>query len=325
MIRKAIIILFNIGLAASPWLNYPVLLCISYLSLILATILAAYSGYLKLGSPWVVTPLLIIAVSYLAFATDSLFLLPWCFLLYMVAVSLKGELLKWQAISVIIVTFVQVLASILNGYNHDALPLYKNIAPAVLTLTALAVPLNWRRFISVFWIVGMFFTGSDEGLVAIAFLSITFLFKRDWLIITPVVVLLCLLFVLTPVGITQKIWGSSHAWQTVKAQTINTETTFDTTRLEGYQKALNNLKITGQSPGPGEVPIHNLPLFLAYNYGIFAGLAWLFLIGFALWKSRFSYLFVAIIAFSLFDHLLIDQLPAFTFALMGLIEGENNG
>ncbi len=64
--------------------------------------------------------------------------------------------------------------------------------------------------------------------------------------------------------------------------------------------------------------VHNVPFLIVDQVGPFASLAWLFVVGYCLIKTRWKYAWLAVISLSLFDHYLWTQVAPWVWVLVGV-------
>jgi hypothetical protein len=86
-------------------------------------------------------------------------------------------------------------------------PMNYDIAPILIIFTLIA-PKNWRWWMSVVAVVGLFFSGSEIGLVAIAIVVLVLLVRRDWSskILLPIIALVVCFLVSIPTGVFHDLW-----------------------------------------------------------------------------------------------------------------------
>ena len=65
-------------------------------------------------------------------------------------------------------------------------------------------------------------------------------------------------------------------------------------------------------------PVHNVPLIIMDQIGPVAALAWLFMVIMLTVKTKWKYAWIAVLAMSVFDHYLWDQLGGWVYLLAGL-------
>ena len=108
--------------------------------------------------------------------------------------------------------------------------------------------------------------------------------------------------------------------ESVDGQTIAVEANWDN-RWSAITESFNDVKVFGHGYQPDNVKwqtIHNIPVRVLWELGVFGLLAWLGLIIYGLWKTSWKYAFIAVVAAGLFDHFMWTQLTPFFFALLGV-------
>ena len=209
------------------------------------------------------------------------------------------------------------------------------ISAAYVLLGAALYRGRWHIPIIALSLVAVFISGAPEGILAFAFLGVVAVIKRDWgkrllFAVVPLVIIAAVWFGL---GWGQQLYN--YSVRVAQGQTIvhggipENSTDFiapDTTglievdtsafwwRVTVIRNALNSLKPLGEGYNLTEFTtktVHNVPLIIVQQLGypgILAGLAWLFVSLWMLIKTGNKYLWVLILAFSLFDHAMWDQL-----------------
>lgn len=185
-------------------------------------------------------------------------------------------------------------------------------------------------------VLAMFLTGSEEAVFVLAVMLIVILARRDWSkrMLYPVATLAVVLIICTPPGITQLLYGQtlqkvvdiSSLWNQPVAAS-ETVPVYDqvntalTNRLDYYKMAITTVTPLGHGYEPGLAEthtVHNVPLLIIYQIGPVAAVAWLWIMGYGLWKTRWKYAFTAILALSVFDHYIWTQLAPYWWVLVGV-------
>lgn len=92
-------------------------------------------------------------------------------------------------------------------------------------------------------------------------------------------------------------------------------------RVRTWKAALNNIKPFGNGYNMTafyELIPHNIPLIIVHQVGILAALAWLFVVGYCLVKTKYRYAFVGVLGLGLLDHYLWTQVAPWWWALVGV-------
>ncbi len=218
------------------------------------------------------------------------------------------------------------------------------ISAAYVLLGAALYRGRWQMPIIALSLVTVFISGAPEGILAICALGVVVIIRRDWgkrllLAVTPFVVVVVVWFGL---GWGQQLYD--YAFRVVQGQTIvhggvpensagfltedNTDLiAVDNTavewRLTVARYALQNLKPLGDGYNLTAFTtktVHNVPLIIVQQLGypgILAGLAWLVVSLWMLIKTEHKYLWAIILAYSLFDHSMWDQLGAIWWLAAG--------
>jgi hypothetical protein len=239
-LRKYVIgiglVFFVIHNPNQPFINYAFLPWIGIALLVAAIASVPFKKFKKigLGSRWVWVSLLVLCFAIAASGmaqylrgevTLSRGLAPlastliW-FGLYMVA-RLDGEGIgKPVAIAVIIEAASTTISAFATGGVRNGgivSPTNYDIATAVLVFGTFIAPRKWQWWLSSIAIVGLFFTGAEEGMVAIGATSLVILMVRDWhwKTLVPISALIMCLMVATPLGITQRLYIGVNSIQAV--------------------------------------------------------------------------------------------------------------
>jgi len=95
-------------------------------------------------------------------------------------------------------------------------------------------------------------------------------------------------------------------------------------RLAVIKEAMTNIKPVGEGyylTAFVHDTVHNVPLIIVQQLGypgILAGLAWLWICGYCLVKTRWRYAWVLILSLSIFDHFIWTQLAPYWWVLIGV-------
>jgi len=206
---------------------------------------------------------------------------------------------------------------------------------------------RWLLFIPV--IIALYFTGAEEALLVGIILGIAVCIRRDIgrrLLVIPVGIIL--LFVVTlPFGIPQELYKRfpdrvGAIEQSVKTNDENNgvlvvEIEYNNLyeslnfasgrRLEIYKRVIENIEPFGHGYYVTEfggiekrIP-HNVPLIIVDQVGPLAAVAWLWVTGFMVVKTRWKYLFIGILAMSILDHAIWTQAAPWWWAAVGIASG----
>jgi hypothetical protein len=92
-------------------------------------------------------------------------------------------------------------------------------------------------------------------------------------------------------------------------------------RWTGWKRATQNISWLGHGYELTEFnfyTVHNVPLIVADQIGPIAALAWLFTVVACLVKTRWKYLFVAVLALSMLDHLVWTMFAPWLPVMLGI-------
>ncbi len=317
-------LLTNLGLILIPMrYEQTVATAIGMAILLCATILLLRKRKWSLGSKYIYIPLIVITASAIISSctwTDkllSIILLG----IYILGVNsgtkstrLLGFAVTAGCISVVISSLV---LSERSGGIYSPNP---NLAVGAIVMGTILFRHKYQWLLVAVALVGLSFTGAEEALVAVGILGLVTLVRRDWSkkILIPVGIIVIGLVLCIPLGTTQQIWSNTPT--RIEAAAHGDLNVATTGRLEAYGLAINNIRPLGHGYDPLNVhtsSIHNVPLRIMYELGPIAALAWLWIIGYGLIKSKAKYIFVAILALSLFDHFLWTSLNTYMYFAIG--------
>ena len=209
-----------------------------------------------------------------------------------------------------------------------------------------------KWWITLLVCIALFFTGAPEMIFVVGVIGLAVLIKRDFskdmFKIVGIVLLIAGLWAIP--GYTQDIYSLSGDKlgalnEAITGQNTSPEfldnselyqgTFVDTTqssrlrriinytfsgRIEVMEKAIKNISFFGHGYnvlGFTTKTVHNLPLIIVDQIGILAGIAWLWLTLYHLVKSKWNYLWIAIIALSIWDHYLWTQICFYWWVALG--------
>lgn len=221
-------------------------------------------------------------------------------------------------------------------YNYDIVVGYVLLGAAVIVT-------RYQWIIASASLVIMFLTGSPEGLFAVVILGVSIIIRRDWgkKLVYAVIPLIVIAGIWFSVGWGQQLYG--YAIGIVKGEILplNVSTAFTEqnphietlTGIEKYgvigfrfhviDEALKNIKLLGEGYMVTDFQwntVHNVPLILVQQIGypgIVAGLAWLWVTCFSIYKSKGNYAVVLLLALSVFDHYIWTQIAPFWWVVIG--------
>ena len=186
-----------------------------------------------------------------------------------------------------------------------------------------------RWWLAPIVLVGLYFTGSPEALFVGGVLGVVVLVRQDWSKRLALVVacLVGIVALTVPFGIPQQLY--SYAWGLISAgwlalgftgterdALLNVATghrwleywVLSPIRPLGYGYNINNFYYG--------IP-HNVVLIIIEQVGVVAAIAWVWVVGWGVWKSKWKYAWVAIIALSFWDHYVWTQMGLYLWCLAG--------
>ena len=180
-------------------------------------------------------------------------------------------------------------------------------------------------------LVAICLSGSPEGVFVLGVMAIAVLWRRDWnrkliFAVSPVVIVGALYFGL---GHGQKLY--SYALEIVQdvavveqVPMIDGERAAIGYRIWVIKEAMANIKPLGEGYNITAFRkgiVHNVPLVIVQQLGwagILAGMAWLWVSVWCLVRTRWKYVWVMVLALSVFDHYIFTQLAPFYWAIVGV-------
>jgi hypothetical protein len=225
-----------------------------------------------------------------------------------------------ETISIIVYSFTHSFApngGLLSPTNYD-------IACGLLIIGAI-VSYSQRQWI---WCgiaaLGVLFTGAPEGYFAIVVLLIAILVRKDWskklLYIT--IPLACIVMFAAFTELSHYTYWTANLINDAPqhmADGTYYENTF-TGRIRVIGESLQDFKLFGNGYTITEFSpqtVHNVPLVIVQQVGIFAALAWLFVTFYMVIKSKWKYIWIIIICLSIFDHYLWTQVAPWWWVILG--------
>ncbi len=324
-----------------------------------------YRSRLSLGSRWVYIPLIIISLSIIIaglirFLDDSklmyfisnIILALYFFSAYLIARLLGKEIFRPFAAIIIIETIATiVINSFINyGYPLGGLVSNYNIATAILVLGTILYSFRGQWIISFIAVVGLFFNGAEEGILAIGIMFIAMIIRRDLSkkVLIPIgLVIIITLLGLYPFGYTKMLYAApidkvsvvvfdkhdieAEGWLETQHPELTDENIFGDDlnyilhyRVEFLTEGLKNLKPMGTGYilipiDKVDHPIYNIPLVIVQQVGILAAIAWLVVMIYCLIKSKWKYALIMVIGLGIFDNFLFCQLGALWWVIIGVI------
>lgn len=194
---------------------------------------------------------------------------------------------------------------------------------------------------------GVFATGGEEGVFIAVLLGLAALARRDISrkMLLPLGTVVGLVVILWPLGVPQSLYSPISGRVAAVSRSLAGEsdgalgalngvgsmTDLDTAsggRASVYRAALERIRPVGNGyyltdfgmPGDSTERdnVHNVPLMIMDQVGPAAALAWLWVCGFMLVKSRWRYMFIGILAMSVLDHALWTQAAPWWWVAVGV-------
>lgn len=169
-------------------------------------------------------------------------------------------------------------------------------------------------------LAGLLLTRAPVAFILIAFLGVTMLWRRDYnryiIIALAITGALFLVFWFGVLG-----GGGEERLSQVLGGTDN----WGDGRLPAYQRALEEVSFFGHGFDrysyqlqTGDVVVHQMPLIIVDQIGVLPALAWLFITGYLLYRSRYPYIWAAVLAFSALDYMLWTLFGYWWWAIVGV-------
>lgn len=237
-------------------------------------------------------------------------------------------------------------------------PTNYDMATGLLVFATVVSVVKGQWILTSIAIIGLFLTGADEAIFACAVLALFIVLRRDFSkkLLLPIGTLIILITVTFSAGIMQRLYFPAvEKIATVKEVVEDTpageildniipdkvieyiQPAAIVTNEEGGGKDVMLNEATGKrwiehwslSPirpfgygynvnnfYPGI--IHNLPLIIVEQIGIIGALAWLFVVGYCLFKTKWRYAWIGLLSLCVFDHFIWTQAAVWFPALVGV-------
>lgn len=301
---------------------------------------------ITLGSKWLWMPLAVIAISIAASdiwqyaignktvmeTLATILFAAFLFELYLAARILGQELFKPFSIAVVIVALSAIPYALMVGGKTGGLasPTNYDMGAGLLIFGVLVSGLRHRWWLLTVALVGLMFMGAEEGYFALVVLGITMLIRRDfsWKMIIPASMVGIGILFLAAVGhlgavIEPTIEKVDKVAMAMEADGIERSQLLD--EATGFRWVthwhLSPIKPFGYGYNTNAfyegIP-HNVILIIIEQVGIIAAIAWLFVVGYCLIKTKWKYAFIGVLALSVFDHYIWTQVAPWIWALTGV-------
>lgn len=207
--------------------------------------------------------------------------------------------------------------------------LFENNYDIVVGYILLGVALFVHRYQWIFAslaLLSMFICGAPEGVFVIVVLTLVILFRRDWSkrLIWAVIPIFVVGVIFFSIGYGQDLYGYTAKIMRSEPMTELAGETADSYRWLRIKEALTDIKPLGEGynlTAYTPYTVHNVPLVIVQQLGwggILAGIAWLWLSIYCLVKTRWKYVWVLILALSVWDHFIFTQLAPVWWAVIGV-------
>jgi hypothetical protein len=338
----------------NPWMQLGLLVS----CMILICVFLADNGYrkkLSLGSKWIYIPLIIIVLSMIGSCIvryfdngnftqliGSSFMAIYFFALYLVARILGKEIFRPFAFIVILEAISVVVIALISGGKTGgfASEVNYNIATGLLAFGSIISVIKRQWIIVSIGTIGLLFTGSEEGIIAIGILLVAVLFRKDVslkLLIPVGLVILVFALGFYPFHYSKQLYINvidkgymlifkEHSpfygeyWAVEPSEYDSMGDYYLDNRVKLFTEGMDKIEPlgTGYNLLPGYFVPHNIPLIIVYQIGILGALAWLFLTFYCLIKTRWKYAFITVLALSLFDNYMWAQVGLWWWVLIGV-------
>lgn len=279
---------------------------------------------LSLGPKYIYIPLAVVVLSALLAQGDlaSKLLSISLFATYIAAVNLREEL-KLLGLAVLVGCVSVIIYNLLSSDREGGM--YQldnyNLATGAIIMGVVLFRSRYHWILATVAVIGLFFTGAEEVLIAAAILGLVVLVRRDWSkkSLLPTGVLTLILIVCTSLGMMQQLWDSASV--RIVALTNDNLHVATNGRISAWEHAVADIEPLGHGYAPFNVrtdTVHNVPLRILYELGPAAALAWLFALAYLFVKTKRKYIPAAILALCLFDHFLWTQLCVYMFVAIGI-------
>jgi ABC-type transport system involved in multi-copper enzyme maturation permease subunit len=172
----------------------------------------------------------------------------------------------------------------------------------------------------------MVLSKSPEALFSAAVLGIVVLIRRDWskqLVAIAIPAILGVVLVIAFAG------GFTYIGQVLRGEPSTGEQREPILyRIEQITVAMTSIRPLGDGYSVTEFRegiVHNVPLIIVQQLGypgILAGLAWLWVVGYGLIRTKWKYVWVLVFSLSVWDHYVWTQLAPWFWAIAGVTSAQ---
>jgi len=320
----------GIGIAFSCIDHHPINLFGLILLMIFATLYLKDMDYraISWGSKWVTIPmfamlgvtLIRLAIYHNVNEASAVIFFVIAIILYLISRKMgKGIIKVLLPFAIVEIVCIVIMAIINHGEITSGFIGQYNRAAGFLAYIALLYRGKYQWLLVVLSGLAIILTGALEGLIIIAALGIMILIKRDWCkkLWIPLMVLAIILLPLVFNGEIQALYSSG-----VQHLYLGDDLPYVLNgRAIVYKEALQRLSILGHGYTNNYFDantVHNVPLIVFDQLGVFAGIAWIVATGYCLIKTKAKYLWGMILVMGLFDHFVWTGLAPLWWLAVGV-------
>lgn len=286
------------------------------------------------GEKWITYPMLTIwffAFAHMVAWYDRLsvlgfFLIPWFYILYLLARHYSDKLiLAFPAASAI--GSVSIIIERMAGSADENVGIFSlhHSTTFVILLGIVMTPRKWLYPLCLIGLPAVLLAGSEEGIFAAGILIVVMIIRQDWhkKLAIPVIIGIIVIIIIFSIGAFGTIFprldvnrfdgpdSLSHS-RAIAYEELITEHNW--ILGEGYY-----WNLLGSDPPMGWQTVHNVPLRIASQWGIIAGLTWLAILIAGLIKTKYKYLFILLLCSAVVDHMLWTTQMPFLWMILGVI------
>ena len=238
--------------------------------------------------------------------------------------TVLGRRILWAFLPAAAAQAVAILVQYMTDPHRylSGLTFYAHIHVPLMLFAALFAPSRWRPFALGAALAVSIISGSEEWLPAIVAIAITMLITMDWnrrVLLTAAPVAIVLLVVITT-GMGSILYPRLTAERFSSPDEVlkMRDEVYAAAYWEWGESPLTMSFGTGADYALGGDSIHNAPIKVAHDLGLWAALAWL---GMTLWlsiRSRYRYAFAIILALSMIDNYFWTYLFPWYWCLAGI-------
>jgi hypothetical protein len=331
-VNKSTYIKYGIGIGLGLFAidHYPVNLVGLLILFVFAVLYIKDSDYKTWdwGSKWVYIPMLVIlgtTILRLIIYRNNTELFAVTFFAIAIALYLLSRKIGREIVKVLIpfliveVSCVVIMALINRGEIASGYIGQYNRAIGFMTYIAILNRGRWQWLLVAIAALGIVLTGSLEGAIVLAVLGIVFLIRKDcgkklWI---PLGIMAGCLLPMVFIGDVRSLYTP-----VIQHLYLGDELPYVLNgRAIVYKEALQNLSILGHGYTNSLFDantVHNVPLIVFDQLGIFAGISWIVITGYCLIKTNWKYAWIAIITMCLFDHFIWTGLAPYFFVAVGI-------